>query len=126
MTLAAIVLALKTLAGGVAVGFLTNWLTAPDVPPLRLPIPLRYVPGVRQPIEAVCKGFFYIGAKCGFDVGFILGILLALFLCACWWSFTAYLRSRAKSYRQSVHRNNRNHQSRCHCNHCSRVDIRET
>lgn len=123
--MAALLLALEIFAGRVVLSFLQNWLTPPAVPSLRLPIPLRYVPGVKQPVEAVCRAFFFIGAKCGFDLGFVLGLVVAFFLCACWWSFTAHLRRRERIQLRSERRNaiesrrqRHNHENTCRCGAC--------
>ena len=100
-------------------GFLTQWFTAPAVPPLKIPVPIRYIPGVRQVFETVCKGFFYIGLKCGFDAGYVVGFLSCAFIVACWWSFTSYLRNKNKILRRSLRRPG--HQQRCECRACTRA-----
>lgn len=54
--------------------FVERLLVPPPVPPLSIPIPLRYSSLVQSALKDVCKTFYFLGAADGFGYGLTLGI----------------------------------------------------
>lgn len=57
---------------------LRHFISPPPMPPIELPVPLRYMPAVKQAVTEVCKGMYYSGAMDGFACGMCLATAIIL------------------------------------------------